>query len=220
MYMTWTNNKTLLEYSKYTPCKDIFQAVCDEIGKYYTKRGHKYFPCCPKVVIENPHLKLEICFWSSKSNIPGEYVNLEIIPNFYSKQLKNKSNIKGFLFGYTELLYKKYTDDVTKIRINTIFGETIERTDEYSYESKIIDINNCNIYGLDEVKFNKIIHFIDSKIIIWFNKIQDKNGIIELLENAGQTRLNSLNGKKLNSDFIKYVKLNFPEINIERMTEQ
>jgi hypothetical protein len=30
--MNVINNKILLEYNQYTPCKAIFQAVCDEIG--------------------------------------------------------------------------------------------------------------------------------------------------------------------------------------------
>ena len=40
--MSWTENITLSEYSKYTPCQEIFQAVCDEIGKHYEAKGLKY----------------------------------------------------------------------------------------------------------------------------------------------------------------------------------
>lgn len=214
----WTDNKTLLEYSQYTPCKDIFQAVCDEIGKHYTKKGYKYFRARPKIIIEKGNIKLEISFSSSRSNIPGQSVNLEILPNFYSKQLKN-SKTKGLLFGHTGIFYNKYKDDVTKIRVNQIFGEVLERTDEYSSESKIIDSNNCNIYGLEKEEFNTILNFIDNKIIIWLDKIQTMEGLLELITNASPTRIWSLNGKGSNSEFIDYVKINYPELDIKSLLE-
>jgi hypothetical protein len=82
--MNWTDNKTLLEYSKYTPCNDIFQAVCDEIGKHYVEQhGFTYALARPKITYKNKDFKLDIAFWSSRSNIPADYVNLEIIPIFY-----------------------------------------------------------------------------------------------------------------------------------------
>lgn len=215
----WTDNKTLLEYSQYTPCKDIFQAVCDEIGNHYLKKGFKYSRSRPKIAIQNEKLKLEIGFSSSGSNTPGQSVNLQILPSFYSKQLKD-SNINGYLFGHTGLFYHKYIDDVKRIRVNKIFGKTIERTDEYSNESKIIDSNNCNVYGLQKENFDKIINFIDTKIIEWFDKIQTKSGILELIENASPMRIWSISGKESNSDFVPYVKLNYPEIEIDNILEK
>jgi len=214
--MANNENKLLLEYSEYTACKDIFKAVCDEIGKHYTEKGFKYSRSRPKITIQNEKIKLEIGFSSSGSNTPGQSVNLQILPSFYSKQLKN-TNINGFLFGHTGLFYHKYLEDVKKIRVNKIFGDTIERTDEYSNESNIIDSNNCNVYGLLKENYDKIINFIDSKIIEWFYKIQTKKGILELTENASVTRIWSLNGKGTNSDFIPYVKLNHPEIEIDKI---
>ena len=208
--MAWTDNKILLEYSQYTPCKDIFKAVCDEIGKHYSEKGFKYLRSRPKISFQNEKLKLEIGFSSSGSNTPGQSVNLEILPSFYSKQLKD-SRINGYLFGHTGLFYHKYTEEVKKIRVKKIFGEVIERTDEYSDESKIIDSNNCNVYGLQKENFDKILNFIDTKIISWFDKLQTKNGVIELIENASTTRIWSINGQGTNSDFVSYVKYYYPE---------
>jgi hypothetical protein len=37
--MAWTTNETRLNYNQYTPCKAIFQGVCDEIGEYYAQKG-------------------------------------------------------------------------------------------------------------------------------------------------------------------------------------
>jgi hypothetical protein len=71
MDMSWTENKLLLNHSGYTPCNEIFHAVCDEIGKYYEKYGFKYSRSKPKITHKDQDLKLDICFWSSGSNIPG-----------------------------------------------------------------------------------------------------------------------------------------------------
>jgi hypothetical protein len=214
--MSWTDNKILLEYSKYTPCQEIFQAVCDELGKYYETEGFKYSRSRPKLTIEKGNIKVVIAFWSSRSNIPGDWVNLEILPNFYSKQLAKTSDTKGFLFGHTGLFYHKFTDNPKQILVKQIFGGELERFDEYSNESKIIESNNCNVYGINKEKFDSIIKFIDDKIIPWTSKLATEEGIFELIKNASPTRVWSLNGKGSNSDFIKYVQLNFPNINIEK----
>ena len=71
--MSWTDNMTLLEYSKYTPCQEIFQAVCDELGKHYVAKGYKYSRSQPKLKIEKSDIKLEVAFCSSRSNTPGDW---------------------------------------------------------------------------------------------------------------------------------------------------
>jgi hypothetical protein len=212
----WTENKILLEYTQYTACKDIFKAVCDEIGKHYSEKGFKYLRSQPKIIFENEKLKLEIRFSSSGSNTPGQSVNLEILPSLYSKQIED-SNIKGYLFGHTGFFYHKYKEDVKKIRVNKIFGEVIERIDEYSNESNIIDSNNCNVYGLQKENFEKILSFIDTKIITWFDKLQTQNGVLELLENASVSRIWSLNGQGSKSDFVAFVKYHYPKIEIDKI---
>lgn len=213
--MSWTNNQTLLEQSKHTSCQDIFQAACDELGKHYENKGFKYSRSKPKLTVENDKIKLEILFSTSKSNVPGDFVNLEILPNFYAKQIANTSNIKGLLFGHRGLFYHQYTDNPKQILVKHIFGEELERFDEYSTESKMIESNSCNVYGLNEAKFNAIVAFIDTKISPWTTKLATKEGIIELLSNASRTRINALNGKSSNSDFVKFVQFNFPNIDIE-----
>lgn len=128
--MSWTDNNTLLAHSKDTPCQEIFQAVCDELGKHYQTKGFKYSRSRPKLTIEEGNIKLVIAFWSSGSNIPGNWVNLEIIPNFYSNQLAKTSKIKGLLFGHKGLFYHKYTDNPKQILVKHIFGEKLESVDE------------------------------------------------------------------------------------------
>jgi len=215
--MNWTNNNILLEYQRHT-CKDIFKAVCNEIGSYYTARGYKYLRSNPpRIKADDKQIKLEISFYSSRSNILGDYVNLEILPYFYFKQKKGEED--GFLFGHPYLFEHKYTDDKTKIRLNKIFGEVVEQIDEYSHESKIKDSNNCNVYGLDECRFNKIIEFLDSKVIVWLKKIQDERGVLEFLTNMTDAKKFRLSGLNYESDFVKYVRLNFPDIDIETILD-
>jgi hypothetical protein len=215
--MNWTDNKTLLNYLKYTPCSDIFQAVCDEIGKYYVAQyGFKYARSRPKITFKNKDFKLDIAFWSSRSNISGNYVNLEIIPMFYDLNAPKNHPSKGLLFTHGAILYHKYTNDIQRIRHVHVFGEVEEFILDYSYESVIKDVNMCNIYGLDETKFNKIIAFLDTKIIVWLEKIKTKKGILELIKNPCDTQLRDIK----NGYLIEYIKLNFPNVNIENLESE
>lgn len=214
--MSWTENKTLLVYTEYTPCREIFQAVCDELGKHYVTKGFKYSRSQQKLTVETESIKLIIGFSSSRSNIPGEWICLDIGPAFFSKLLGKVSKIKGFLFGHTGIFYHKYTDNPQLIKVRQIFGDELERLEEDSTESLLIDNNTCNVYGIDQQKFNQIIEFIDSKIIYWLPKISTEQGILELTTNASKTRKFDLRGKGVNSDFVEYVKLNFPQLDIEK----
>src|SRR5205085_208285 len=111
----------------------------DELGKHYEKKGFKYSRSRPKLTYKDAMLKLEICFWSSGSNWPGERVNLEIVPNFYSNLLAKESKTKGFLFSHTALFYHKYTNDKDKVKVRQIFGDELDWVDVYGYQSKITD---------------------------------------------------------------------------------
>ncbi|MDV7187948.1 hypothetical protein R3X25_11705 [Lutibacter sp. TH_r2] len=189
--------------------KEYFQKVCNEIGKKYESKGFKYLSSRPKIIYKDTEIKLEITFWSSRTNELGNYINLEILPNFHSIELRK--NKKGYLFGHTSIFTKKYLKDKSKIRVNQIYGETLERTDEYSRESVIYDNNNCNVNDFNEYKLNKIIEFIDSKIIIWIEKIKTEEGIFELTENIPDSVTYNL---RESINFIEYCKINFPKIDI------
>lgn len=194
-----------------TTSKEYFQYVCNLIGEYYKSRGFKYSPSRPKISYKKEDIKLEVTFWSSRSNEFGEHINLEILPRFYS--IKHKEVKKGYLFNNTSILIKKYTEDKSKIRVNQIYGDTIERTDEYSRESVIKDNNHCNINDFTELKLNKIIDFIDTKIIYWIDRIKSEEGIIELTENIPNSVSYYL---KESPNFINYCETNFPKINIRQ----
>lgn len=203
-----------MNLSSITTSKEYFQYVCNLIGKHYETKGFEYSSSRSKISCISGDIKLEISFWSSRSNMLGDYINLEIIPYFYSIALKK--NNKGFLFSNQSFLVKKYTDDPSKIRIIQIYGDTLETTNEHSRESVIKENNRCNVNDFSEQKLNKIIEFIDTKIIYWLEKIKTKEGILELTENIPYSVSYNL---KSSQNFIDYCNTNFPSIDILKRIE-
>ncbi len=67
--MSWSGeaDSILNNYTPYTSCQEIFQGVCDEIGKYYSMRGFQYTKSRPKITYKDKDIKLQISFWSSRS---------------------------------------------------------------------------------------------------------------------------------------------------------
>jgi hypothetical protein len=170
--MAWTSNEILLNHTEsHTPCKEIFQAVCDEIGAFYTQKGFKYTASRPKIGIEKDDVKLEICFFSTRTNIINQSVSLQIIPTFYNKKAKTDENPKGILLAYPDIFYTKTDEIPPKLTINELFGGQIINTESWRTESEIRDYHICEVYDLDEAKFLKIIEFIDKKIIARFTEL-------------------------------------------------
>jgi hypothetical protein len=173
--MTWTTNKILLNHNENTPCKDIFEAACDEIGAYYSaEKGFKYTPSRPKLVLERGEYKLEIAFFSTRTNVQGKWVTLQIIPTFYAKSSKNTDNPKGILTGYPDIFYHPTDEMPPKMTINHIYGEVEFNTESWITESVIRDYHACDVYGLTEEKFHKILAFIDVKIIAKFEELMSQ----------------------------------------------
>ena len=221
--MSWTENMNLLTKQESMASKDLFQAVCDEIGKYYENKGFKYSGSRPKIVYKDKVVKVEICFWSSRFNTSGKSVTLEILPNFYSQEVIKKglstsaSKIaKGFILGHTDLLIIKLEHNVNKSIKRQIYGEVFEKEIEGKLEPTISYHHICDIYGINEEKFNKIIEFIDQKIIPWIDKIQKAEGVLEFIEKRPKSVYSNLLGEGVNSDFIPYCNLRLPELNIEK----
>ena len=80
----WEKDSVLYEVTEYTATKDIFQAVCQEIGRYYTTKGMKYTKSNRKLKWKGNKIQCEFGFWSSCSNIPGKWVALEIVTSVVS----------------------------------------------------------------------------------------------------------------------------------------
>jgi len=225
--MSWTKNEIILNQRPTMASSDLFQAVCDELGNYYSDKGFKYSRSRPKIVYKDKELKLEICFWSSRSNTAGQHVTLEIIPSFYSNEIiKNGTSTisskiaKGLLVSKTALFMHNHNEGDNIQRLKQIYGETLLQEDGV-YGGNIIRYNStCNIYGIDEVKFKAIVGFIDTNILPWIDKLKTEEGILELINDRPKGVYSSLLGEGSNSDFLAYCELKFPELKVEELLNQ
>ena len=143
----WEENSVLYSDSPYIPSKDIFQAVCNELGRYYSQSGAKYTKSNRKIKWNFERIRCEIGLRSSHSNMAGEWVNLEIIPNVYA--LDESEMERGGLL-YVDIRPKNF--NVYGID-NKLFFEIIGYIDENlelvkSFETAAGIRNFC-----DEAKF-------------------------------------------------------------------
>ena len=91
----WDANSILYHISKYHSPKDVFDAVCLEINRYYSgQQDYKTYK--KKVKWTGRFLNCEMAFWSSHSNMAGEYVNFEIVTSGYSNDISGMEK-KGLL---------------------------------------------------------------------------------------------------------------------------
>lgn len=117
----WTEDSILTNQSDTTPPAEIFEAFCQAVGYYYQQKGFKYTKTRPKVRLETKDLFIEINFWSSRNNMAGSSVGLEIIPYVGSKKLKRW--IKSHATGRNEYLYAPTNYD---FRFQNIYGATVD----------------------------------------------------------------------------------------------
>lgn len=117
----WTENSILTNQNDTTPPAEIFDEFCQAIGYYYQQKGYKYTRSRPKVKIESRDLFVEINFWSSRSNMAGSSVGLEILPYVGSKKLKKW--IKANKTGRNEYIYGPTKYD---FRYQNIYGATVD----------------------------------------------------------------------------------------------
>lgn len=83
----WEEGSILYARSPDIPPKDIFQAVCREVGRYYQKKGLRYLRSKRELKWNGLNLRCQLGLWSSHSNIRGEWVNLEIVASFFALDL-------------------------------------------------------------------------------------------------------------------------------------
>lgn len=142
----WTENSILTNQNETTPPGEIFDEFCQAIGYYYQQKGYKYTRSRPRVKIETRDLFVEINFWSSRSNMAGSSVGLEILPYVGSKKLKKW--IKANKTGRNEYIYGPTKYD---FRFQNIYGSTVDffldlilKIDKYIAEQ--LDINDNKKY--------------------------------------------------------------------------
>lgn len=222
--MAWTENEILLNQRPTMQSRELFQAVCDELAKYYVKKGFKYTRSKPAITYQDKEIKLQIGFSSSRSNISGSHVALEILPNIYSLEVikQNKSTIsskiaKGLILSHTAFFTHVNTINPEKRILKQIFGEILEFEPSSENDTAVEENHNCNIWNIDEHKFKKILEFINESILPMIDMVKDEDGIIKFLEDKPKYIYPSLKGENVNSDFVPFCNLKFPDLNIEQL---
>lgn len=110
----WAENSVLYKNSPYTPPREIFQAVCDELGRFFSQSGAKYTKSNRKIKFNLGAVRLETAFWSSHGNIAGEWVNLEIVSTVYAAD-KSEMEKNGLLyFGIRPMNFNVYGLDAER----------------------------------------------------------------------------------------------------------
>lgn len=211
-------------HDQFTPCQEVFQKVCDEIGMHYEKKGFKYSRSRPKLIYKDSHISLTISFWSSRSNTPGQYINLEILPYLYSLEvIKNKrgrgekkASSDGLLLGHPYIFRNTLINSERgTVKVKKIYGTELVRFEGNESESVLILSNNCNLYGITIEKFNMILEFIESKIISFINLIKDSEQVKKYISESNRTRLQYI---ILNQGFLEYIEITFPSEKEEILT--
>lgn len=93
----WEKNSVLYNKSPYVPPREIFQAVCNELGRYFAQSGAKYTKSNRKIKWTLGAVRLETAFWSSHGNTAGEWVNLEIVTSIYAADKRDMEQ-NGLLY--------------------------------------------------------------------------------------------------------------------------
>ncbi|MBD3638273.1 MAG: hypothetical protein HUJ25_13050 [Crocinitomicaceae bacterium] len=209
----WKQDSILANYSEHTPCKDIFQAVCDLIGDHYQNLDWKYARSRPKITFKDKQFKMEVAFWSSGYNTPGDYVNLEIIPAICSLELikhykEQGESTNGYILGMMDFYHEKSEEVPAGIRrVINIDGKTTD-LEEGRWPEGVLSFNkNINVYGITPELLEKIISFIDQRIVIWLEAMNNLDLLISLID-----KLPDSSKKELKQGaFYEFLKLEFPE---------
>ncbi len=177
MTWKWKKGSPLENQTAHTPCESIFRAVCDELAIYFEPFGARYAKSRPKLTFKRGSLKLEIGLWSSRSNIPGEYVNLEVIPSYFSLILaKSETTRKGYFFGHPAIFKYPAPDLPPKtFRVERLFEPPIERFEERRKDAAICYNNNFNVFSINTERFEMLAEFIKIRVLSYFDVLTDRS---------------------------------------------
>jgi hypothetical protein len=213
----WTEDSILNTYHARTSCGDIFQAFCNALGEHCEQRRMKYTKSKPKIVFNDSKVQIVLTFNSSRSNMAGRYVAVElgvVIDDleWNNERKKHGKNPSSVLNNFS--IFSKKLEGVPPgtIRIENVFGEQLERTEENS-ESEFRYNKNFNVYGIDQQKFKTLIDFLDSKVFTWSSQIHDADKMKELIENVGNWGRPFIE----EHNFKEYIQFKHPKLlNLER----
>jgi hypothetical protein len=102
-------------------------------------------------------------------------VTLEIVPSIYSRSIIQENNRRKTQYSRIDFDFfcQESAEMPPRLIIKEVFGGELIGIESYLTKTLIRDCHLCDIYGIDEEKFIKIIAFIDSKIIVKFNFFAD-----------------------------------------------
>lgn len=140
--MNYWNNKILINQRDKEP-KEIFEAYCYELGKYYFDKNFRYYKARPRIERETNGIVESINFWSSRVNTKNENVHLEILPYIKVKSLKKW--MKKNQIGRNEFIYSLIIDYPRNLGI---YGHTQEDFDKLTNQ-----IDTEIISNLEEFKY-------------------------------------------------------------------
>ncbi|NVJ59634.1 MAG: hypothetical protein HWE27_04545 [Gammaproteobacteria bacterium] len=198
-------------YTEYTDCKDIFQGVCNELGRYFKEKGFRYAKSGPRISGTVGDIKVRIGLSTTRTNRQGESVGLAISPLFSSiKMEKSFGEESAYIWGYPEVYYR-FTKCAPRcdVIVRRLFAPDIERSDAY-YKNQLIISNNINVWGIDETKLVRLIDFINVNVIDVMSTLQDEARLRKYLlelDNFTKSRI-----KNDESSICHYLSTQFPEL--------
>lgn len=205
----WEENSILYNVSKYTPTKDIFQAVCNELGRYFTSQGAKYTKSRPGLKWQGNKLRCEMGFWSSHGNKQGEWVNLEIVTTVYALD-NSMMERKGILnygprpenFNVYKMNQKLFSEIITYIEdtLASVWSlECKEGVDMYltnTDKMKMIEANPNNM-----IYYNSLVDMQElAKNVLWdevgefVQSVKEFHKMVESIGYIDHSKVKEVNG--------------------------
>ncbi len=203
----WKENSILNTYNERTRPAEIFQAFCNELGKYYGSMGMTYSKSRPKITLDNQRVRIELTFNSSRSNTPGRSVMVELGVSVTDLELDKSKPV----FNNFTLFSKKLNSDIKgTIIIENVFGEQRQRVEENS-ESEFRYNKNFNIYGITPDGFETLIDFLNTHVFNWSIDLFETSKVKSLIDELGSWGRNFSNKEML----LLFLEKRHPKIHFE-----
>lgn len=206
---TWSSDSLLYHVNASIPSKDIYQAVCDEIGRFYQTKGFKYAPSGKKLEYQYQDFKIKVQFASSHYNTGGEWVLLEINTGIYPQRLQkqykeSKETLLPIILANVDLLDEVLLNKPQGTVIGVdMFGrehEVIEEGKPYALRKYARSVNVYNI-SLDD--FRKILSYLNKVIQYSFSLVLNESTLVNHINSAYERKFYFLKEKR----FVDYLHL-------------
>jgi len=190
----WQENSMLKKVTSQSECKEVFESICCEIGRFYSQFGIKAFK--KKIQYKFDDYKLELQFSSSGYNLKGDFIWLEITSGIYPNKLKTyykeqNERLLPIIFSNTNLLdYKisRVKDEGFITKGINILGEEIIKESKFN-ESTVEHSRGANLYNISIDEFRLILRYINRVIKKSVEVVTDKECLMEYLLNPTQRQL-------------------------------